>query len=210
MRSDVLPIGVKLEGRPCLVVGTGDEAAKRAEALARAGARVRVVSERPSAPLERLAASGTVLLAQRSFEATDLEDVWLAVYTDMDAAVAARIMEAAEARRVLFCAVDRPAHSSYVNLAIATVGPVTVSVSTSGRAPSLASKLRDEIARVLGESGLAEFAEGLARLRDRTPPQRRRSILGDAVRALRFEGRLSIPGIDEIDAGPGGQITGKK
>src|SRR6476659_2766850 len=121
MRSEVFPLGVKLEGRPCLVVGTGDEAEKRTERLVRAGAQVRVVTERPTEALERLAENGTVVLAQRPFEEADLDDVWLAVYTDMDTGVAARIMEAAEARRVLFCAVDRPAHSSYVHLAIATV-----------------------------------------------------------------------------------------
>ncbi len=210
MRSEVFPIGVKLEGRACLVVGTGDEAEKRTERLVRAGAQVRVVSEKPTDALERLAASGTVVLAQRPFEDADLDDVWLAVYTDMDTTVAARIMEAAEARRVLFCAVDRPAQSSYVHLAIATVGPVTVTVSTSGRAPSLAGRLRDEIARVLGEGKLAEFAEGLARLRDRTPPERRRPILGDAVRALRFEGNLFVPRLNEDDPGPHGRITHEK
>jgi siroheme synthase-like protein len=210
MRSEVFPVGVKLEGRPCLVVGTGDEAEKRAEALVRTGARVRVVSERPTGGLERLAASRAVVLARRPFEDADLDDVWLAVYTDMDVAVAARIMAAAEARRVLFCAVDRPAQSSYVHLAIARVGAVTVAVSTSGRAPSLASKLRDEIARVLGESRLPAFVEGLARLRERTAPERRRSVVGEAVRALRFEGTLSVPRIDEDDVGPHGRISGKK
>jgi siroheme synthase-like protein len=210
MRSEVFPIGVKLEGRPCLVVGTGDEAEKRTERLVRAGAQVRVVSETPTEALERFAASGTVVLAKRPFEEADLDDVWLAVYTDMDTGVAARIMKAAEARRVLFCAVDRPAQSSYVHLAIATVGPVTVAVSTSGRAPSLASRLRDEIARILGEAKIAEFADGLARLRDRTPPERRRSILGDVLRGLRFDGQLSVPGLGEGDGGPEGRITRKK
>jgi siroheme synthase-like protein len=194
-----------------LVLGTGDDAVKRAEALVKAGARVRVVSERPTEALQRLAASGTISLAQKPFDDSDLDGVWLAVYTDMDPAVAANILAAADARRVLFCAVDCPAQSSYVHLAIAAVGPVTVAVSTSGRAPSLASKLRDEIARVLDESGLAEFAEALARLRDRTPSARRRTVLGDAVRALRFEGKLSVPLVDaNDDGGVRGQISGKK
>jgi siroheme synthase-like protein len=201
MRSDVLPIGAKLEGRPCLVVGTGEGAERRVDALVAAGARVRVVTERPTEALERLATNGTVALAQRPFDDADLDGVWLAVYSDMEAAIAKRIAAAAEARRVFFCAVDLPEQSSYVHLAIATVGPVTVAISTSGRAPTLASKLRDEIARVLDESGLAEFAEMVARLRDSTPRDRRRTVLADAVSELRFEGRLSLPSADE-DAAP--------
>ena len=204
MRSSVFPIGLKLGGRLCLVVGTGEGAERRTDALLAAGAGVRVVSEKPTEAFERLAQDGAVALLRRAFDEADLDGVWLAVYTDMDVAVATRIAAAAEARRVFFCAVDQPAQSSWSHLAIATAGPVTVAVSTSGRAPSLARKLRDELARVFDESRLGEFAEAIARLRERTPPEDRRAVLGKAVSHFRFDGALSIPdGPDQ--SGPRGR-----
>lgn len=199
MEHDVFPVGLVLAGRCCLVVGSGEDAERRARALVAAGARVRVLSERATDALGRLSEDGSVVLAQRPFHETDLDGVWLAVYSDTDPAAAARVAAAAEARRVFFCAVDLPSVSSYAHLAIAKAGPVTVAISTSGRAPSLARRLRDELARVFDEAKLATFAEALARLRERTAPALRRAVLGDAVRALRFDGKLSIP---DDGAGP--------
>jgi precorrin-2 dehydrogenase/sirohydrochlorin ferrochelatase len=192
MRSDVFPIGLKLDGKLCLVVGHGDDADRRAHAFVAAGATVRVVSERPSSELQRLATTGAVTLHRRPFDEGDFDGVWLAVYTDLDVDVAKRIGAAAESRRVFFCAVDRPGQSSYSHSALVKAGPVTVAISTDGRAPLLARKLRDELARVFDEARLDDFAEELARLRERTAPAERRAVLGDAVSDVRLEGRLSL------------------
>lgn len=204
MRSDVFPIGLKLEGRLCLVAGEGEEAERRTRALVDAGAVVRVLAEHPPEPLVQLAANGAVALVRRPFAASDLDDVWLAVYTDMDVVVATRIAEAAEARRVFFCAVDLPAQSTYSHLALARAGRVTAAISTDGRAPALARKLRDELERVFSEAHLDEFAERLAELRDGTKSVERRAVLGRAVSHVRFEGRLLL-NIDEA-----GRADGRK
>jgi len=204
MRSEIFPIGMKLEGRLCLVVGDGEEAERRSRAFVDAGAMVRVVSERPSDALVQFAESGVVALHRRPFTAGDLDGVWLAVYTDMEPGMATRIAEAAEARRVFYCAVDLPAQSSYSHLALSKTGPVTVAVSTDGRAPALARRLRDELARVFAEARLAEFAEQLAELRDRTKSAERREALGRAVSEVRFEGRLLLSN-DEASGRAGGR-----
>jgi len=192
MRSDVFPIAVKLEGRRCVVVGNGEEAERRAKALVAAGAAVSVVSTLPTAETERLAGAGALILLRRPFEESDLAGVWLAVYTDPDAGQARRIGELASAERVFFCAVDQPEGSSYSHMALAKAGPMTVAVSSNGRIPALARKLREELDRVFAEAGLHEFAEALARLRDSTAPTERRSVLNAAVGGIRFEGRLVL------------------
>src|SRR4051812_40758348 len=174
MRSDVLPLGLKLDGRACLVVGSGAEVSERATALLAAGAQVHLVSEQPDESAATQASTGALRLSRRPFEDADLTGVWLAVLTDRDAALAQRMATRAELERVFFCAVDQPAFSSYSPLALARSGPVTVAISTNGRAPALARRLREELARVFDEAGLAAFAERLARLRDRTPSEDRR------------------------------------
>ena len=79
---------------------------------------------------------------------------------------------------------DQPDFSNFSHLALARAGDVTLSISTNGRAPALARRLREELERVLGESNLIAFVERLARLRDRTPSVDRRDVLGAAVRAF--------------------------
>ena len=192
MRSDVFPIGLKLEAKRCVVIGSGEEAERRAKALVGAGARVSVVSKLPTPETEQLAGAGVLTLHRRAFAEGDLTGAWLAVFTDQDAAEARRIGEAANAERVFFCAVDQPADSSYSHMALTKAGPVTVAVSSNGRVPALARKLREELDRVFAEAGLHEFAESLAMLRDRSAPAERRSVLADAVRAVRVEGRLVL------------------
>jgi siroheme synthase-like protein len=193
MRFDVFPIGLKLEGKRCLVIGNGEEAERRAKAFAAVGAAVSVVSTLPTAETERLADEGVLVLFRRPFAESDLAGAWLAVYTNPDAAEARSIGEMANAERVFFCAVDQPAGSSYSHMALAKAGPLTVAVSSNGRVPALARKLREELDRVFAEAGLHEFAESLAKLRERTAPAERRTVLGDAVRGVRFDGRFVLP-----------------
>lgn len=193
MRSDVFVIGLRLSGRHCLVVGGGEEVDRRVTALREAGALLRVVSERPTEALAALAQSGAVELLERSFRETDLDGIWLAVLTDLDRAEAARIFAATTARHVFFCAIDQPDFCTFSHLALARSGDVTLAVSTNGRAPALARRLREELERLLAESRLGPFMERLSALRDRTPSSERRDVLGRAVSGVRLTGALEVP-----------------
>jgi precorrin-2 dehydrogenase/sirohydrochlorin ferrochelatase len=206
MRSDVFPIGLKLEAKRCLVIGSGEEAERRARAFVAAGAAVSVVSILPTVETEKLADAGVLALLRRPFAEADLAGAWLAVYTDQDAAEARRIGAAANAERVFFCAVDQPADSSYSHMALTKAGPITVAVASNGRIPALARKLREELDRVFAEARLHEFAESLATLRDRTSAAERRSVLADAVREVHFEGRLVLQRAETAT----GEATGPK
>jgi len=186
------PIALKLTGRECLVVGSGDEASERARALAAAGARVSCVSPAPSAELTALAGAGAILLAERPFREQDLDGKWLAVLTDRDAELAARIAAAAEPRQIFFCATDQPEHNSFAHVALARAGLVTLAISTEGEAPALGRKLREELEQLLDRAGMAAFAEELAELRRRTPSADRRDVLGRAVASVAFQGRLRL------------------
>lgn len=193
MKSELFPVGMRLSGLRCLLVGSGDEAERRATALVAAGARLRVASENPPPGLRRMAADGALALAMRTFEEQDLEEVWLAVLSDPNPELAATMAEAAAKYRVFFCAVDQPEHSTFFHPAIARSGPVVVAVSTTGTAPSLSRRLREEFERVLVEANLGAFAEALATLREATPSEERRTVLGTAVANVRFTGVLEVP-----------------
>lgn len=193
MRADMLPIGLKVVGRTCLVVGETPEVWPRASTFFGAGAKVRVVSNNPPPDLLEASARGDVSLEQREFTEADLDDVWLAVLTDPDGALAERMARAAESRRVFFCAVDQPAHSSYSHLAIARNGPVIIAVSTGGRAPALARRLREELDRLLASVEIAPFVARLEALRASTASANRRKVLGNAVAGVHIDGKLVLP-----------------
>lgn len=196
MKKRIYPIALVLEGKPCLVVGSGPEAARRARGLLEAGAALTVVAPAPDAELESLARDGSVRLERREFAESDLDRCWLAVLTDTNTELAARVAEAAERRRVLFAALDRPESSGFFHMAIARAGALLIAISTSGSVPALGRRLRQELERVLSEAKLEEFVERLAELREKTPSADRSRLLGRAVSGLRLTGKLELPEIE--------------
>jgi precorrin-2 dehydrogenase/sirohydrochlorin ferrochelatase len=189
------PVSLKLEGRPCLVIGNGREARLRAEALLEARAPVRLVSSRADAEITAWASElGSPLLSfeARPYRVTDLDGVWLAVLTDRDGSLAAEVAADAERAQVLFCAVDQPAYGSFTHVARVTAGALTLAIGTAGRAPALARRLREIFQQLFDDAGMSAYVEQLAELRERTPSADRARVLGDAVKALCFEGRLRI------------------
>ncbi len=184
------PLNLLLDDRLCLVLGGGDEAALRVRNLLEAGARVVVVGEHPTPALAALAESAQVQLRLREFVEADLEGAWLVVQADQNAALASRVAELCQARRLFFCAVDQPAYSSYSHVALARAGALTLAISTEGRVPALGRRLREELSRLLEAANAAEQVERLARLRDATPAANRREVLSQAVQGVHFTGAL--------------------
>jgi siroheme synthase-like protein len=193
MTPPPLLVALHLGGRRVVAVGSGEELDRRVAVLAAADARVTVVTTAPGLGVLELERVGSIQLARRAFAADDLDGAWLAVLCDLDEPLATRIAAECEARRILFCAVDRPGVGSYSHLAVARAGALSVAVSTSGQAPALARRLREELERLLAESGIEAFVERLAELRGATPPGERRDALGRAVEGLRIEGRIVVP-----------------
>lgn len=165
-----LPVFLDVAGRPCLVVGGADVAARRVETLLATGARVVTIAPQFTPAIERLAeAPAPVHLVRREYRAGDLDGMRLVFAATGDETVAARV--AADAARAgVWCNLaDRPELCSFVMPAILERGPVTVAVGTGGASPALAVVLRDEIATRLGPE-VEAAAEHLALLRRRYEP----------------------------------------
>jgi siroheme synthase-like protein len=128
------PVALEVTGRRCVVFGSGPVARARATALLDAGADVVVIA--------------------RPHEDGDLAGVFLAVAATGDGAETARIFAEAEREGVLLNAVDDPAHCHFAAPAVLRRGDLTVTVSTGGRAPGYAGRLRDELSHTIG----AEYA----------------------------------------------------
>jgi len=183
------PLNLLLDDRLCVVVGGGAEAAVRAGNLLEAGAKVLVVGSAETPGLEALV-SDRLSVERRDFEEQDLDEAWLVVQTTQDLTLARRLGSLCQARRIFFCAVDQPETSSYAHLALVRAGSLTVAIGTEGRAPALGRRLREELGRVLAESGAADEVERLAALRAATPSAERRDALGRAVADVHFTGAL--------------------
>ena len=144
------PVFLHLDGRPCVVVGSGPVVEQKVAGLLRAGARVTVVGPDPSGGLMNLAADGVIQIRPRDYEPSDLDGAFLAVVHSGDPEVRARAWRDAEHRRILINAVDDMPHCTFIAPAIHEQGHLTVAVSTAGKSPALAVRVRNLLRDLLG------------------------------------------------------------
>jgi len=144
------PVNLLVRGRRCVVVGGGRIAARKIDALLEAGAVVHVVAPELVEDLRAARDEGRITVAERPFEATDLDGAWLATAATSTAAVNRAVFEAGEARRVWVNAADDPSNCSFTLMSVVRQGDLVVTVGTGGRSPALATYLKDHVAQEMG------------------------------------------------------------
>ena len=197
MDHPAFPIFLFLENRPCLVVGGGQIAREKTKGLLASGARVTVVAPRIVPVLEGLETGGKLRLIRRTFESSDLEEQALVIAATDVPHVQQVVSEAARQAGVLCNVVDRPALCDFIFGAIHRRGDLQVVVSTGGRFPLLASRLRDRVARLFPEQS-ADAVEELGLAREMV----RRRVTGDIPLLRQILGQLVTPEVlDLIERG---------
>ena len=165
--AELFPIFLKLDGRKALVVGGGKMAAVRAKQLISAGARVTVVSPKAGSEIERLATAKSIVLVRRGFRRTDLSRRYFIVIAATDDPKTQKaVFEAAERLGILCNVVDKPESCHFYMPAIVHRGDLKIAISTSGRSPALAGKLRQYLEEAVPENA-ADLTEVVGRLRTR-------------------------------------------
>jgi len=176
-RMDYLPLFLKLDARPALVVGGGRVAARKVELLLRAGSQVTVVAPEVIGELQQLAVQGDLQIIREMFVPAHLTGAVVVVAatgsTDVNAAVSA----AAQARHIPVNVVDDPAASTFIFPAIIDRSPIVVAISSAGHAPVLARSIREKLEALL-PTRLGALARFMGARRDtvkralRTPARR--------------------------------------
>jgi len=142
---DYLPIFLKVEDRPCLVVGGGKVAARKVALLKRAGASITTVSPALCDELRVLLEQGAITHVARDFQGEDLDDCVLVIAATDDEAVNHAVSELANAQRIPVNVVDSPDLCSFIMPSIIDRSPVQIAVSTGGASPVLARLLRSRL-----------------------------------------------------------------
>ena len=191
-------VSIDVKGRPCLVLGGDDEAAEKAQRLLAAGAKVTVIHPTLNDALRRLTASGKIIHRVRTFRAPDAEGAMLVINTlKGDREYAKSLYELAQKERFLLCSTDQPELSTCMMPALISRGLLRLAVSTSGVAPALASRLRQDLETVFDEE-FQSFIECLRKLREEaqateSDDDRRRAQLREAVEGFKISATITYP-----------------
>jgi siroheme synthase-like protein len=200
----VLPVALPLAGRPVLVIGGGDEAADKVNKLLACGARVTLVSEQTTPHLRGLSMAGRATWFARRFLPSDVQGMHLVMLTEPDAALARELVALRAGARFFLCTLDQPAFTDFHLVSTVMRGPVQIGISTAGRAPLLARKLRKALEMGL-DAQFGQFAHRFAQLRATfrdLPKQERSARLERFLNGFAMEVRVSYPRDDE-GQGPG-------
>jgi precorrin-2 dehydrogenase/sirohydrochlorin ferrochelatase len=187
------PINLNLNGRTCVVIGGGAVAERKVESLLEYGAAVSVVSPALTSALTELASGGRIVHIQSGYAPEHLDGALLVIGATDDREVNRRISSDARARGMLVNIVDDPELCTFYVPASVRQGDLIISISTSGKSPSMARRLREEIEFRYGpEYGL--LADLMGSLRDEVKAAHsdsdermrafRRILDSDAVRLL--------------------------
>ncbi|QOY91725.1 precorrin-2 dehydrogenase/sirohydrochlorin ferrochelatase family protein [Paludibaculum fermentans] len=139
------PIILDVEGKKCLVLGSGREADEKSAALARAGA---------------------VLHRRAEYDSADLDSCFAVISAGPDRSRNPEIFAEAERRGILVCCVDDPPHCRFTFASVVRQGELVIAISTGGACPALAVRIREKLERELGPE-YAEFLKLARRLRGR-------------------------------------------
>lgn len=196
------PVSLNVADRSCLVIGGGEIAARKAETLLDAGAKLTIVSPEGVAAIGDWAVSGRVEWLRRGYESGDLVGRYLAFAATDDDQLHERIAADAAAAGILLNVVDRPQWCDFIVPSIARRGDLVVAVSTSGRSPAMARRIRLDIEALLTpeyEEAIAIFAQLRRRLVDRgwTFPERQQ--LFERLLEADFLGSLRVGDRDAVD-----------
>jgi uroporphyrin-III C-methyltransferase/precorrin-2 dehydrogenase/sirohydrochlorin ferrochelatase len=142
------PVSLELDGRRCVVVGDGALAREKAGGLAEAGAEVIVVTG-------------------AEYRAEHLDDAFLCVVTDPSPELHAAVADDARERRVLLNCMDDVPYCDFAAPSIVRRGDLRVSISTGGKAPALAKRMRLRMEAELDEA-LAALVDLLGEVRAET------------------------------------------
>jgi precorrin-2 dehydrogenase/sirohydrochlorin ferrochelatase len=192
-----LPVMLRLAGRRVLIVGGGNVARRRVEAVLLCGAEVTVVAPQVDRAIERM----DVTIEPRSYQPEDVRGMALVITAADDPQVneAAARDAAAEG-----CLINRADSAEQGDLAIPAhrhIGPLTLAVHSGGISATAAALIRDELLDRLDADWLA-LLEAVAPLReegrlaidDTTVRQAlfRRMTDADALALLKREGRAAL------------------
>ena len=152
--SNLFSIEVNLEGKNVLVVGGGRIALRKVKTLLPTGARITVVAPQFDPEFSLVSRPSSLVLINRPYEPLDLRGIFMVFICTDQPAVNAQVSNDARARRILVNNACDYLDGDFIVPARMDFGEnIAVTVSTQGRAPSLAKKLKQKIQ--------TEWAEGL-------------------------------------------------
>ena len=144
------PVYIQLRDQPCVVIGGGKIAEGKVEGLLAVEARVTVISPELSPRLQELSNQKQITSIPRAYQPGDLTGAFMVISATDQAEINHQVWQEASANRQLVNVVDDTPRCNFIAPSILRKGDLTIAISTSGKAPALAVRLKERFQREIG------------------------------------------------------------
>jgi len=177
------PVYIQLREQPCVVIGGGKIAEGKVQGLLAAGAKVTVVSPELTSHLHELVEQNQITYMARAYQAGDLTGAFMVICATDQVEINHKVWQEASTNRQLVNVVDDTPRCNFIAPAILRKGDLTLAISTAGKAPALAVRLKERLQEQLGTE-YERFLELSGQLRE---PLARRVPDFETRKALWYE-----------------------
>jgi precorrin-2 dehydrogenase/sirohydrochlorin ferrochelatase len=145
------PMFLKISGKRCVVVGGGGVALRKVRALLEHGASVEVISPDPCPELIELEGRGEIDILHRQYQLGDLQGALIAIAATDSSDINQQVIKEARSKATLVNAADDLENSDFILPSYLRRGDMTIAISTAGRSPALARKIRTRLEKEFGD-----------------------------------------------------------
>jgi siroheme synthase-like protein len=159
------PVYLELRDQPCIVIGGGKIAEGKVEGLLAVEAQVKIIAPELTPHLQSLADENKISYISRAYQAGDLTGAFIVICATDQPEINHQVWQEASANHQLVNVVDDIPRCNFIAPSILRNGDLIIAISTSGKAPALAVRLKERLQKELGNE-YARFLELAGHLRE--------------------------------------------
>ena len=163
--AHLFPVFLSLSGKKCLVVGGGRVAERKIADLLECEANINVISPTAGDSIQLWSNQGLISWQAREIEVSDLDNVFMVFVATNNMDANRLVVNWCRERGILVNAVDDPPNCDFYVPAVVRRNSLVVAISTEGKSPMFARKLREQLEGFIGEE-YGEFVDFLGEQRE--------------------------------------------
>jgi siroheme synthase-like protein len=144
------PVYIQMREQSCVVIGGGKIAEGKVEGLLAVEAKITVIAPDLTPRLHDLADQKQIAYLGRAYRPGDLTGAFMVICATDQAEINHQVWQEATANHQLVNVVDDTPRCNFIAPSILRQGDLTVAISTSGKAPALAVRLKERLQREIG------------------------------------------------------------
>ena len=163
--AHLFPVFLSLSGKKCLVVGGGRVAERKIADLLECEANINVISPTAGDSIQLWSNQSLISWQAREIEVSDLDNVFMVFVATNNMDANRLVVSWCRERGILVNAVDDPPNCDFYVPAVVRRNSLVVAISTEGKSPMFARKLREQLEGFIGEE-YGEFVDFLGEQRE--------------------------------------------